>query len=150
MVIAIFPLLLLLFLVVGLSVGLVLWLGNKPAATSENMSCGRCGYAVHGLSDWACPECGADLREAGIKPQGSPGSRRAGIALATVCGVLLLLSCVFSAALLFWASPSSSISSPSTHPSSIHSAPAPSPAAPEDARADDLEKSESDPPPIVD
>ncbi|MHC5024491.1 MAG: hypothetical protein ACYTGG_11385 [Planctomycetota bacterium] len=29
-------------------------------------ACGQCGYAVAGLQQLRCPECGADLREAGI------------------------------------------------------------------------------------
>ncbi len=29
-------------------------------------TCGACGYVVRGVSTLACPECGADLREAGI------------------------------------------------------------------------------------
>lgn len=37
--------------------------GRGPAEPS----CGRCGYAVRGLTTFTCPECGGDLREVGIK-----------------------------------------------------------------------------------
>ena len=30
--------------------------------------CGKCGYAVRGLTTLHCPECGSDLREVGIVP----------------------------------------------------------------------------------
>jgi len=29
--------------------------------------CGKCGYSVNQLETMTCPECGADLREAGIR-----------------------------------------------------------------------------------
>ena len=35
---------------------------NAPALPS----CGKCGYVVQGLPTFTCPECGSDLREAGI------------------------------------------------------------------------------------
>lgn len=34
--------------------------------SSGEPGCGRCGYAVRGLSTFNCPECGSDLREVGI------------------------------------------------------------------------------------
>jgi hypothetical protein len=33
-------------------------------------ACGVCGYAVHGLPTFECPECGSDLRKAGIVTTG--------------------------------------------------------------------------------
>lgn len=43
---------------------------NTPA----HPSCGRCGYAVAGLTTLRCPECGSDLREVGIR---TPAAARA-------------------------------------------------------------------------
>ena len=44
---------------------------DKPD-TDEPMSqaaqCGRCSYVMRGLSNFTCPECGADLREVGMIP----------------------------------------------------------------------------------
>ena len=31
-----------------------------------NLGCGNCGYAVRGIAELKCPECGADLTEVGI------------------------------------------------------------------------------------
>jgi hypothetical protein len=31
--------------------------------------CGRCGYIVKGLAEPRCPECGADLRDVGVRAQ---------------------------------------------------------------------------------
>lgn len=36
---------------------------SKPA-------CGSCGYPTRGMSSFECPECGADIREAGVKVPG--------------------------------------------------------------------------------
>lgn len=110
--------LLLLFLVLaGFVTGLALWLSAKPDASAGGtsggaaggMSCGSCGYLVKGLGGWACPECGADLREAGIRPQGAPGRRRAGITLTAVCGSLLVLGCLLTATLLMWTAAPTSV-----------------------------------------
>jgi hypothetical protein len=47
---------------------------RRPAATDpEHPTCGQCGYIVHGIEGFTCPECGGDLREVGIIP---PGGRR--------------------------------------------------------------------------
>src|SRR5690606_21037158 len=44
-----------------------LWRGlTLPRGARREPACGGCGYAVRGLSELRCPECGADLREAGI------------------------------------------------------------------------------------
>jgi class 3 adenylate cyclase len=39
--------------------------GRRPGS---DPACGKCGYAVRGLTTFVCPECGADLREVGIIP----------------------------------------------------------------------------------
>ena len=38
----------------------------RPDLSSE-AQCARCGYIVKGLTEPRCPECGADLREAGVR-----------------------------------------------------------------------------------
>ena len=43
-----------------------LWLWRKPPKLKTEPVCGKCGYVVTGLADFICPECGSDLREAGI------------------------------------------------------------------------------------
>ena len=56
---------LLLASVVGLG---VLWYRvlRRPKDAASGPSCGQCGYGVRGIGSMQCPECGADLREAGI------------------------------------------------------------------------------------
>ncbi len=54
---------------VAVLVGLVwaIWRGVRgPRGASREPVCGACRYPVQGLSILKCPECGADLREAGI------------------------------------------------------------------------------------
>ena len=53
--------------------GIMLLIGLS-ARRRAIMGCGRCGYAVHGLESLSCPECGSDLREAGIRM--TPTARR--------------------------------------------------------------------------
>jgi hypothetical protein len=59
-----------------LAVAVVVWLIWRPrrAGLVQAPTCGRCGYCVRGLPTFTCPECGADLREAGIV---GPGMRPA-------------------------------------------------------------------------
>lgn len=42
--------------------------------------CGACRYPVEGLSTFTCPECGADLREAGILVPGVRPKHRVDVA----------------------------------------------------------------------
>lgn len=49
------------------------------------LGCGRCGYAVRGVSTTQCPECGADLTEVGITHSQAKG-RLVIFALLTVLG----------------------------------------------------------------
>jgi hypothetical protein len=85
-------------IVVGMAVlaiiGAVVWLlvrrprGGDPSL----MACGACGYSVRGVQTTACPECGADLREAGIARRG--GSNRVALGIAAgVAALALLLGC---------------------------------------------------------
>ena len=84
----------LLFITFGVIVGgmiaagvfLVLLRRREPA-------CGRCGYLVKGAVSFQCPECGADLREAGITCH-DPARRAFGIAMlagAATCAAVISL-----------------------------------------------------------
>lgn len=55
--------------VAGCLFGLVwLWLMVfRGPSRSATPLCGRCKYTVYGISSMQCPECGADLREVGIR-----------------------------------------------------------------------------------
>lgn len=133
--------------------GLVLWLSNRGSRTgAEGAGCGRCGYSARGATGWNCPECGADLREVGIRTADprQQGRRRLGFGLMIgggALGVLLVLLVVGSA--LMWSSSRSMqaqkttmpvqaqpASSPSSGPQVFQSVPAPSqPAEPTDPSA---------------
>ena len=76
---------LLVFIVIALLLGcliagIVLWSTSGSGGSGE-MSCGACGYAVRGLTQLNCPECGVDLREAGINKGASVGRRATGMIL---------------------------------------------------------------------
>ncbi len=51
-------------------------------------SCGKCGYQVEGLEALRCPECGSDLRIAGINTPSAP--RRIGPVAAVIIWTILL------------------------------------------------------------
>ena len=53
-------------------------------------ACGVCHYAVEGLTSFDCPECGVDLRKAGITTQ-RPIKRAFTIALAAGLSVAALV-----------------------------------------------------------
>ncbi len=53
-------------------------------------ACGVCHYAVEGLTSFDCPECGVDLRKAGITTQ-RPIKRAFTIALAAGLSVAFLV-----------------------------------------------------------
>jgi len=67
------PLVLSVFLL-GLLVGFTLLIlrsrrsGGRPIPAGPEPRCGKCGYAVTALTTFRCPECGEDLRVAGIIP----------------------------------------------------------------------------------
>lgn len=94
-----FIVLLLVIVLGGLITGIILW--TTSGKGSAEMACGRCGYGVRGLSQFTCPECGADLREAGIARTASPARRRTGIVLTCVCGGMTLLGCIGFGSLTF-------------------------------------------------
>ena len=45
-------------------VTVIVFIGRQPRV--KVASCGKCRYAVEGLTVMTCPECGSDLREVGI------------------------------------------------------------------------------------
>ncbi len=60
---------------VALALGLIVFLLVRRARRPKESVCGRCGYIVHGLTTFTCPECGSDLREVGIVAGKSQKSR---------------------------------------------------------------------------
>ena len=69
-------LLILLFVIGLLAVAAVgLFGGLRGGRRVTEPVCAKCGYGVRGLPSFTCPECGADLREAGIHAPGSRGSQ---------------------------------------------------------------------------
>lgn len=88
----------LLVLVVGgiacIVVGIVLL--AKRGKQAGGGACGKCGYTTRGIGSFLCPECGADLREVGIKGgvsgAGPGGGRVAGGVVLIVLGSLMLLA----------------------------------------------------------
>ena len=59
------------FLCGVLSFGGFLFLRNLyRRRASGPPGCGTCGYPVQGLTEWKCPECGADLQAVGTTQPG--------------------------------------------------------------------------------
>ena len=75
----------LLFVLIGLAVALVAralsnargGAASSPARAGAPPGCGACGYDTTGLASLTCPECGADLRVAGITRGPTKGAARA-------------------------------------------------------------------------
>ncbi|MBX2851078.1 MAG: hypothetical protein KTR15_04950 [Phycisphaeraceae bacterium] len=103
-------------IVMGLFVGAYLWATGRRPQSSGDMACGSCGYPVRGLNALNCPECGADLREAGIHRPHDGVLHGIGIALTVCCGGILILGCLGSALFLVRDSSSSMQSTPVTSP----------------------------------
>ncbi len=53
------------FFLVQAILKLVDW--RRKAASEFGAKCGGCGYPCRGISTFQCPECGADLREVGMR-----------------------------------------------------------------------------------
>jgi len=71
--------------IVGL---IILLIARARQPRVQQASCGKCRYAVEGLSTMTCPECGSDLRAVGIiTPRSSP---RAGPQLWVILWTILL------------------------------------------------------------
>ena len=70
-----------------------LFYGRRRARNeADSLVCGACGYPVRGMTALNCPECGADLRVAGIvRP-----TRRGGLSVA----MLIVLGFIFVVMLL--------------------------------------------------
>lgn len=78
---------------------LIFMLMRSPQETGASGKCGNCGYNVQGLTEFQCPECGADLREVGIARPGKSMTPQILVALgvfvvlfAGCCGAGLLLT----------------------------------------------------------
>jgi len=136
MSLAIFPILLALLLAIVLIVGIMLWITGGRSRGNSEMACGSCGYAVRGLESLHCPECGADLRMAGIhRPKGG-AARNVGIAL-TIGTAFLLFTCA-GMALLWKSSPASMQSAPTrANPPSVNQSISAPPAQSEVATPED-------------
>jgi hypothetical protein len=81
-----------LILLVGGVITIVVLLARQRRSRGGEPSCGACGYAVAGLETLRCPECGADLREAGIiTPAMSKGLPRGVLRVA----LLVLITAVY-------------------------------------------------------
>ena len=121
------PSYLLLILGIGLvvEIGLVVWMVIRSKRSSSDLAkCGQCGYAVRGVSTFECPECGTDLREAGIvKPQNSKSAVRAIVLVSTIGGLVILAMLFFL--LLARDEPSLSKTATSTGPANVRTGASP-------------------------
>ena len=81
--------LVLIILATVLITGAITSRGSGPVSTEP--SCGRCGYATRGLSELICPECGADLREVGIRKPGEGRAAFAGCLMPLLTTILIFL-----------------------------------------------------------
>lgn len=79
-----------LWLLIGLAL-IVIGLVKMSRPGGPSGVCGACGYSVEGLLAMTCPECGVDLRRAGIRQPGSGGGK--GFLLSGVAMVVLVLVC---------------------------------------------------------
>lgn len=76
---------------------LVWWLISLMLTRVRIPTCGNCGYEASGLETFRCPECGADLRVAGIRT--TIGQLRARGSVWLACGqwAVIVLLCLFFA-----------------------------------------------------
>ncbi len=119
MTVAILSLLLMVLLLGCLLAGVIMWTTSGGSTGTNGMTCGSCGYAVRGLTQLTCPECGVDLREAGIRPAGSAARRRTGMALTLGSSGLLVLGC-FAMGLLYFGLSASHGPVPASAPATGH------------------------------
>lgn len=59
-------------------------------------SCGECHYAIKGLEEWRCPECGSDLRQVGIILPKGRGQLRTTLLVGLIAWTALCASMVFT------------------------------------------------------
>ncbi len=64
---------------------------RRPRNTVDAPSCSRCGYHVAGLTSFTCPECGIDLRGAGIVTRALEMRHRGNLFIAIVAWTVLML-----------------------------------------------------------
>jgi len=81
-------------LIAAAAVGAMLSLIRRSPDPSRGMVCGRCAYPVGGLPSLTCPECGADLRAAGIVPSHTRG-RIARPVVLCVMWTIVIWACYF-------------------------------------------------------
>lgn len=75
--------------------------------------CGNCSYSIYGLPSTVCPECGADLTQAGVRRPGLPAPRRGTASFAvwtlgwsgTLWTTSLLAACCFQGLHWGWTLP---------------------------------------------
>lgn len=71
--------------------GFLLW-RRRGGSEGDSLVCGACGYPVRGMTALNCPECGADLREAGIvKPTRSSGGSVVMVIVLTIFSLMILM-----------------------------------------------------------
>ena len=63
----------------------------RAPAFSDIATCGKCGYAVRGVSTFNCPECGSDLREVGIVPPHQSKRKQPSLPLRLIGWTVLVL-----------------------------------------------------------
>jgi len=96
------PIVLFLLLVVAGLIGLAVWAVVRSKNAGSNIpKCGKCGYAVRGIGSLHCPECGVDLREAGIVKPDNSNSTVWIVIIAGIVGAMMV--CVCSGILIFTA-----------------------------------------------
>jgi len=113
-------LLLVLAMIVGGIACIIIGVILRKKTNPDGGACGKCGYSVNQLETMTCPECGADLREVGIKTATGKGSAIALIAVGALM-LLLCLGCVgFMSFALFRAStPSQTFGPPTVQPTPV-------------------------------
>jgi hypothetical protein len=115
----ILPVVLLIALGLAIGAGWVVWylIRRKDSGAREAGACRVCGYSVHGLVSWQCPECGSDLRQVGIAPAGRSNQTPAVTAgVATGLGVLFAVLVLLAVPLFLWQVRPATPSSPAAAP----------------------------------
>ena len=88
-------LILLLFWSVSGSAAIGVWMwacrANRRRAKHYLPVCANCGYPARGVSQLCCPECGADLREAGIVSARRPFNLLTRIALTALITLMWII-----------------------------------------------------------
>jgi len=120
--------------IAGVLVVLGLRRSSRAAGDADPSSgtCGACGYSMKGSVGLNCPECGADLLIAGIRPAGRGGKGvHPGVFIAIVIAVMLPLLSICAGALL-WTKSGSVAAPPAANPPKLQTVPvAPQPVGPD-------------------